>query len=294
MTGSRENPKGNRIAILAGNGVLPLEVARGLTAKGEDVYIVGILGEVDAEIGKFQHDFMEWGQIGLLFRLLQQNQVDRIVLAGGIVGRPEIKLSKMDLGAFRTVPGLISALMGGDNTILSGVINVFEKRGFKVCGLAEILPELLVRLGPNTSTKPGIRDLQRLQRGARLAQSLGRFDVGQACVMIGRRAVAVEGVEGTDGMLERIVHLRKIGRLPDKKGGVLVKCLKSGQDERADLPTMGPQTIEKVHAAQLNGIGLEAGKSIIVEREKTLSMARKLGIFVYGIDLNAEDMSFQS
>jgi len=189
----------------------------------------------------------------------------------------------MDLGAIRTLPRMLSVLFAGDNSVLSGVMSVFEKRGYRVCGVAELAPELLAKVGPNTTNKPNKKELDRLLTGVAVTHALGPYDVGQACVVNGKRAVAVEGIEGTDGMLKRIEELRSSGRLPDRKTGVLVKCTKPGQDFRADLPTIGPQTIENAHRAQLCGIGIEAHKSIIIDREETLSLAKQHGVFIYGL-----------
>lgn len=272
------------VAILAGNGQLPLEIGHSLRSRGVNVLMIGLDGEADGNIGDFDHEIIEWEKIGRLFKILEERRVKRITLAGGVVGRPELKLRKMDFGAIRTLPGLLSVLLAGDNSILSGVMGVFEKRGYQVCSIAELAPELLAAGGPNTSQKPNRRELDRLLEGVAVTHALGPYDVGQACVVIGKRAVAVEGVEGTDGMLRRIEQLRASGRLPNRKTGVLVKCTKPDQDERADLPTIGPQTVENAHRAMLCGIGIEANKSIIIEREKTFRLAKKLGIFIYGLD----------
>ncbi len=275
---------GDPIGIIAGNGELPVEVAENLSRKGRQVSIFGFGTSFSSGVEKFEHEFLEWGQMGHLFKRLKQNNIEEIVMAGGIVGRPEISLARMDWGTMRAAPGLLTAVMGGDDTILSGVINVFEKRGVRVSGVGELVPEMLVRPGPNTSTKANSKDISRIDQGFEVARALGRFDIGQACVVIGTRAVAVEGVEGTDGMLQRVGELRVQGRLPNKRGGVLVKCVKPGQDERVDLPAIGPQTVQRAHEAGLKGIGVQAGKTIIVEMERTLELARGLGLFIQGME----------
>ncbi len=271
------------VGIIAGSGVLPFEIIKGLKAQNRGAFIIGIAGEAEPGIKEHPHSIIEWGQIGKLFNVLKREGIRQIILAGG-VDRPAIQISKMDFGALLTVPSLLSALLGGDNTILSGVIGIFEKRGYHVCGVAELMPELLCRQGPNTSQKPGKAELASIAEGIAVTESLGTFDIGQACIVVGRRAVAVEGIEGTDSMLGRVQQLRAEGRMPANTGGVLVKRTKPGQDERVDLPTIGPKTIENAAAAGLKGIGVEAGKSIIVERDETLALARKHKIFIYGFD----------
>ncbi|MEE9314682.1 MAG: UDP-2,3-diacylglucosamine diphosphatase LpxI [Rhizobiaceae bacterium] len=272
------------IAVIAGNGILPVEIAYGLTAQGRKVFIFSIQGEADADFSQFDNESIEWGQIGRLFKLLKTRKVKQVILAGGIIGRPEFSIKKMDWGAMRTLPGLLATMLEGDNAILSGVISIFEKRGFEVCNIAELLPELVVESGAITTTKPKAAAQDRIKEGAGVTKALGEFDVGQGCVVVGRRAVALEGVEGTDAMLRRVTELRLIGRLPKKRGGVLIKSAKPNQDERADLPTIGPDTIESVHAASLLGIGVQAGKTLIVEREKTIKRANELKLFIFGYD----------
>ena len=271
------------VGIIAGNGSLPVEVAQALRNRGRDSFILGIAGECGEDILAYDHHIIEWGQLGLLRRLLEERDITQIVLAGGIVKRPEIGLRKMDWEAIRTFAGMLSSLLAGDNEILSGVIEVFENRGFDVCNLATLLPELFVKEGENGGPRPAKKNIERIRHGAEVTKALGTFDIGQAAVVVGRRVVAVEGVEGTDAMLRRVADLRDIGRLPRKMGGILYKSVKPGQDERADLPTIGPETVRQVFAAGLDGIGVDADKTIMIEREKTLELAQRHRIFIYGM-----------
>lgn len=273
------------IAIIAGNGVLPVEAATALVAQGLPVFVIAIEGEAGPQVEQFDHIYLKQEKVGQIFKVLRERAVKKVLFAGGILRRQGIDWRKLDWGAVRTLPDILGILYAGDNTILIGVIEVFRKRGFVVTGIGEMLPQLLVKPGLNVARKPTASDLKRLIQGAEVTKALGAYDIGQAAVVVGERAVAVEGVEGTDAMLERVVHLREIGRLPSKRGGVLVKCLKPGQDERADLPTIGPDTIENCYKAKLNGIGVEAGKSLIVERERTFALARKHNIFIFGLEL---------
>lgn len=278
----------NPLAIVAGNGNLPMQIADSLMARNEHVFLVGIRGEASREIEQYPHEWCEWERIGYLFKTLKQRGTTHLVMAGGVVGRPELRIHKMDWLAIRTLPGILAALLGGDNKILSNVISVIEKHGFTVCNVAELLPEMTVGEGAMTANKPSKADQNRIAEGFAVTNALGRFDIGQGCVVLGNRAVAVEGAEGTDGMLRRVAELRSVGRLPKKRGGVLVKSVKPGQDERADLPAIGPDTIMAVEKAGLMGIGVQASKTLVIDREATLQLARKHKIFVYGFEHKAE------
>ncbi len=272
------------VVIVAGNGDLPFEAAEALAVRGRAVHLVGIAGEVEERIAAFPHDIIDWTQIGRLFRILESLDARDLILLGGIARRPSVKLQRMDWGAARTMFDLLGVMLAGDNSILSGVIEVFGKRGFRIVSVPELLPELLVKSGANSRVSITKRDEQRIAHGHSVINALGPFDVGQGVVVVGKRVVAVEGLEGTDAMLRRVMTLRDEGRLPQKPGGVLVKCPKPGQDERADLPTIGPETIRNANAAGLLGVGVLAGKTIIVNRNKTLSMADDRGLFIAGIE----------
>ncbi|MEL7272440.1 MAG: UDP-2,3-diacylglucosamine diphosphatase LpxI [Pseudomonadota bacterium] len=271
------------VGIIAGNGTLPIELAERLTQAGTAVSIFGIQGEADPVLHRYDYADVEWEKVGRLFAMLEARGIKRLTMAGGVVGRPQLRLTRLDWGGIRTLPGVLSALLAGDNEILSTVMAVFEKRGFTVCGAAELVPELLVEEGVLTKVKPKANDRARLAEGVKVTTALGPFDVGQACVVLGKRAVAVEGVEGTDAMLERVAHMRSIGRLPTTPSGVLVKIAKPGQDLRADLPTIGQGTVKTAKAAGLVGIGIAAGCSIILRREETVEAANKAGLFIAGI-----------
>ena len=110
------------------------------------------------------------------------------------------------------------------------------------------------------------------------------MDIGQGAVSVGGRVVALESAEGTDQMLQRVAALRKSGRISARRRGVLVKVCKPQQDLRADLPSIGANTVRLAAAAGLSGIAVEAGRSLVLGREETLQAADAAGLFVYGLE----------
>lgn len=286
-TQSRGGDTGQRfdLAIICGYGSLALELTRGALANGRSPLLVGIEGEAEPDIQSFPHHILAWGQIGKLFQILDSEGIGEVVFAGGVRRRPELLKLKLDWGAIRSLPEAMIFMLGGDNTVLSGTIKLFERRGIKVVGAHEIAPQLLAPAGAIAGRKPGAGDMKSMKLAFAACKALGRFDIGQAVIAEAGRVVALEGVEGTDAMLARIIDMRNVGRMPENgKHGVLVKTMKPGQDMRADLPAIGPATVEGVKNAGLKGIALEAGHAIILERERTLSEARDAGIFIFGID----------
>ncbi len=118
-----------------------------------------------------------------------------------------------------------------------------------------------------------------ISRAAEVARALGGADVGQGCVVQQGIVLAVEAVEGTDAMLARCATLARSG-----PGGVLVKLVKPGQERRADLPTIGPDTVRAAHQAGLRGIAFEAGGTILADRAATIAAADAAGLFLLGLD----------
>lgn len=271
------------LAIICGYGSLPGEIARGAIAAGRRPFLIGIEGEAEDIVRAFPHEYLSWGQVGRMFRLLKGYRITEVVFAGGIKRRPDLFKLKLDLGAILALPQALVFMLGGDNTVLTGLIRLFEKKGIAVVGAHQIAPQLLAGQGRIAGPAPGPKDMACIRLAFAACKALGSFDIGQAAIAEAHRVVAVEGVEGTDAMLERIVQMRAIGRMPPQgKNGVLVKTMKPGQDMRADLPAIGPKTVESVVAAGLKGIALEADRSIILERERTLELAREKGIYIYG------------
>jgi UDP-2,3-diacylglucosamine hydrolase len=279
-----ENKEIFDLAIICGYGILPVEIAAEAIAVGRKPYLIGLEGEAEPAIEKFPGEYMSWGQVGKLFRLLDNYGIDEVVFAGGVRKRPELHRLKLDWGAVASLPRVLSLMLGGDNTLLSGAINLFETRGIAVVGAHQIAPRLLAERGRIGGPRPGARDIAAMQLAFSACKALGAFDIGQASVAEAGRVVALEGVEGTDAMLQRIAEMRINGRLPvNGHNGVLVKTMKPGQDMRADLPAIGPKTIESVVKAGLRGIGLEAGCTLILERDTTIAKAQRQGIFIYGL-----------
>ena len=273
------------LAIICGYGTQPMEIAQGAVEAGRHPYMIGIENEADRSIRALPGETLAWGQIGKLFKLLEELEIRQAVFAGGVKVRPDFTAMKLDWGAVKALPQILVFMLGGDNTVLTGTIKLFEKHGVEVVGVHDIAPQLLANTGAIVGRKPNAKDFKSIRSAFAACRTLGRLDIGQAAVAEAGRVVALEAAEGTDEMLARIVEMRKSGRMPEEgKNGVLVKTLKPGQDLRADLPTIGPATVKAVVRAGLRGIVVEAGLSLILEREKTLKTLHTAGLYLYGIE----------
>ncbi|MEJ8474285.1 LpxI family protein [Roseibium algae] len=277
------------VAVISGNGSIPLQVLEALEARGRSSLIVGIRGEITAGVAERADITLGWGEIGRLFRALSNTGCREVLLIGGVSKRPDFASIVGDLGTLKRLPRIIKALVGGDDSLLTKVIGLFELEGFSVVGIKDIAPEILAGSGQLGAVGPSAAGREDLALAIEATRRLGDLDIGQAAVALGGRVIAVEGAEGTDAMLERCSSLLQSGRVRAKgRCGVLVKAVKPGQDLRVDLPTIGPKTVELAIAAGLEGIAVEAGGALIAERVLTIAAADQGGLFLFGFEAGTE------
>lgn len=277
------------MGVIAGSGSLPVEVVSRLVADGRKPFLVLVAGEAEPHPAFADCESVVLGveQSGSLVSHLRRAGVTHAVLAGGVARRPALlALLRNAAGLVRLLPRLIAGLVKGDDGLLRALVGHIEAGGIKVVGAHEIVPDLLAPAGTLTRAKPHASDCRDIDAALAAARAIGALDIGQAAIAVGGRVIALEGIEGTDGLLERARALRGHGRIAGKTRGVLVKCAKPGQELRADLPAIGPRTVEDAHAAGLAGVAVEAGRSFILSSHDTIARADALGLFVVGLDLS--------
>ncbi len=284
-TPGQTHPTG--LSIIAGGGDIPIAVARAAQAAGRPLHIFGITGAADRSIESFPHDWINFGHIGKILSVSRAKNCREMVIVGA-VRRPRFRDLRIDFGALMNLPSLFGWTVGGDNSVLTGIIRFFESKGFTVVGAHEIAPELLA--GPNvfTKRKPGKTDKTDISVGLKVIKALGALDVGQAAVVANKYVLAVEAAEGTDRMLERCKDLNRWWKR-GRRSGVLIKCAKPGQERRIDLPTVGPDTILRAAEAGLAGIAIAANDVLIVNRDEFVAAADEAGLFVIGIDTDTTE-----
>jgi UDP-2,3-diacylglucosamine hydrolase len=269
------------LAIIAGGGTLPSALADAAVAQGRAVHVIGIRGEADAKISRFPHTWLKWGEVGKLFATLDDQGCRDLVIIGS-VSRPDLANVRFDFGAIKNLPFLLGLGVGGDDQVLSSVVRFLEGKGYRVYGAGEVAPELLAAEGTLGAKAPSPEDRADIEAGFRVVSALGRLDVGQAAVVVKGRVLAVEAAEGTNAMLARCDEMRKGAGRRRGLAGVLVKAPKPGQEERVDLPTIGPETVEMAAQAGLAGIAVAAGRVLIADRDATIAAAGQHGLFLIG------------
>lgn len=273
------------IGLIAGGGALPFAVADSLSARGIAPVIFALKGFCDpVQVARFRHRWIALGRFGSLTKAIRSEGCRDILFIGALV-RPALSDIRLDWGSLRLIPAFVAGLRGGDDHLLSTTAGFFEKSGFRLLGIKDVAPDLLMPQGTLTRAAPDAAALADIARGQDFLRAISSFDVGQAAVVIDNHVVATEDIGGTDSLLARVAQLRDEGRLRAKHGrGVLVKGPKAGQDLRFDLPALGPLTVAGVAGAGLAGIAIAAGYSVVAEPQAMIEAADKAGVFVTGVD----------
>jgi UDP-2,3-diacylglucosamine hydrolase len=272
------------IGLIAAGGVMPFAVADSLTARGINPVLFALRGVCDpVRVERFRHHWISIGQLGKATKLFRAENCRDLVFIGTLV-RPAVTEIRLDWGTLRVLGRVWAAFGGGDDHLLSGIGKILESDGFRMVGIKDVAPDLLMPEGCLTLKAPDENAAADIARGRGVLRALSPFDIGQATVVIDGHVVGVEDIEGTDGLLARIARLRAEGRIRARTTrGVLVKAPKSGQDLRFDLPTIGPRTIEGAAAAKLAGIAIVAGNTMVVEPQAVIEAADAAGLFVTGL-----------
>jgi DUF1009 family protein len=272
------------VGLIAGGGVMPFAVADSLAARGILPVLFALRGACDpVRVERFRHHWISVGQMGRAVKLFRAENCRDLVFIGTLV-RPALSEIRLDWATLRVIGRIWASFRGGDDHLLSGIGDILERDGFRMVGIRDVAPDLLMPEGCLTRAVPDVHALADIARGRDVLLALGRFDIGQAAVVVDGHVVGVEDIEGTDGLLARVARLRAEGRIRAATArGVLVKAPKSGQDLRFDLPTVGPRTVEGAAAAQLAGIAIVAGHTMIADPEAVIEAADTRGLFVTGV-----------
>ncbi|MBI3834761.1 MAG: UDP-2,3-diacylglucosamine diphosphatase LpxI [Planctomycetes bacterium] len=267
------------IGVIAGMGRFPFLVVDGAKRAGCRVTVVGLRGFADPGLAEIADEFRWAGlaNLGRWIRVLKKSGAGSVILAGGV------RKSQM-YGRFRllkTLPDWTSLRLWffklrdkRNDAVLAAVADEFAAHGIIMRDCVEFTKEHLAAEGVLTRTQPSASQLRDAEFGWKIAKELGRLDIGQSVAVKETEVIAVEAIEGTDGMIERA------GQLCPRGGWTLVKTAKPNQDMRFDVPTIGPETIAKLSKHGARMLVIEAGKTVIVDREATLKAADDAGIVI--------------
>lgn len=271
------------VGLIAGSGELPMLVARGARAAGRPVVCVALRDAFDPRLPALCDQFHEVGmvQIGRWIRLLRRGGVQQAVMVGGV------RKTRMHdpLRLFRQIPDLRAAWLWyrrlrhdrRNHAVLAALADELASCGVPLMDSTTFIQDHLASDGVMGAVQPGPDARGDVAFGWPLLRQLVELDVGQSMAVRDRDVIAVEAIEGTDAMIERA------GSLCRAKGWTLLKTAKTAHDRRADVPTIGVATIERVAAAGCRCIALGTGQVILVDRPAVIAAADRLGVAIWGL-----------
>ncbi len=263
----------DRLAIIAGRGLVPGEVAR--ARPGALFVTLANVGGVTVPEGMRHHE-TRFEQLGSLFGVLRDAGVEEVVIVGAME-RPVLQAGLIDAPTRVLLPRFQAALAARDDGLMRIIIEIFEEQGFAVRGAHEVVPGLVAAPGLALGAQMDAQAGKDADEGARLLDALAPLDLGQSVVVELGQCLGIETLQGTDALLDFVAGTRAELR---RGRGVLVKMPKQGQELRLDMPVIGPATIEGAARAGLAGVVIAGGRVLLLERARVAELAARHGLFV--------------
>jgi DUF1009 family protein len=268
---------GQVLGLIAGRGGLPLAIARSARARGRPVAVVAYRNETDPRI-EGEAAAVTWllpGQIGAALASLRSAGVREAVLAGGVAKGSLVRGAEA-LRLDGDARALLARLADRrDGSILGAIADYLADGGIRLLPQAELVPELIAAPGPLCGKPLEGAQLRDIAFAWPIARAVADLDVGQTVIVKDGAVLAVEAIEGTDAAIRRAAGFGP--------GATVVKVARPQQDPRFDLPTVGPETIAVLAEARAAALAVEAGATLVLEREATVAAAVAAGIAVLGV-----------
>lgn len=267
-----------KLGIIAGNGRFPFLVLDAARSLGREVVVIGIKEEADTDIeaaAAKANASVHWvsiGQLGTFLKILEDNQIRQAVMAG------QVKHIKI-FGGFvpdMTAMSLLGRLKGMNTDALIGAVaDLMRERGVELINSAALLEPLLAGEGQLSARPVTESERKDLAFGYRMADTIAGLDIGQTIAVKHQAVVAVEAMEGTDETIARAGHLAG-------DGVTIIKVAKPKQDMRFDVPIVGLATIQAMRLAGAKALSIDAGKTLIFDRDAFFASANEAGIAIVG------------
>lgn len=267
----------DNIGVIAGGGQFPMIVADAARKQGIRVTAVAFEGEADQELSD-KVDEIEWikiGQLGKLIKSLKKRNITKALMAGTINKSRMFGDINPDL---KGLAFLSKFAIFHDDNILRALADELYKEGIEIISSTIYLPELLAREGCLTKRKPGKDEKKDVEIGWKVAKELGRLDIGQCAVIRDKTILALEAIDGTNATILRG------GKIAGEKS-VVVKVSKPDQDLRFDVPSVGLETIKSMIEVKAGLLAVEAGRTLMFDRDKMIALADKNKISIISCNL---------
>ena len=263
--------------MIAGNGRFPLLALETARRLGDEVVVIGIKEEASPEIEKLaaRCHWISLGQLSRLIEILKEENLSDVMMAGQVKHVSIFSAIQPDLRLFK----LLAALKGKNTDALIGAVaKVLSDEGIRLTDSTLLLKPLLADAGVLTRRKPSDDEEKDIAYGRRIANALAGHDVGQSVAICDRACVAVEAMEGTDAML------RRAASLVNGKPLRLVKVSRRRGHLLFDVPVAGSATIEVMKETGTTALAVDAGRTLLLDRDEMLEAANASGITICGAD----------
>ena len=210
------------------------------------------------------------GKFGKIINLIKEKNSKKVLFAGKII-KPNFSSLRLDLKGIYYMPRVIRAAKIGDAAIIKSIITILENEGIKVISSVYFNPELSLKKGNYTKTKPSKIDNNSIKKAKNYFNKINNLDHIQALIIKDEKIIAREGRQGTKKMLSKLKKNSK---------GILLKLPKNKQDLRMDLPTVGMQTLKDIKKYGLKGLVLKSKRNIFLDKEEVINFANKNKIFI--------------
>jgi DUF1009 family protein len=267
--------KKKSLGLIAGNGKFPILFAQKARDQNYQVIAAGIRGDT-SRLLQFFVDKCSWfkaGELKKLFSFFHESGVAQVMMAGQVSPNnlfdPSVALDEEFRGLFQALKDRKA------DTIFRAVADRLADQGLELVDSTFLLKEYLAPKGTLTSRGPSLKELEDIAFGTKIAKEMGGIDVGQTVVVKDKAIVAIEALEGTDRAISR-------GGQIAQDGAVVVKMSKPDQDLRFDVPVIGPRTIKTMIKSRAKCLGIEAGKTLILDYDPCIKLANKAGICIVG------------
>jgi DUF1009 family protein len=266
-----------RYGIIAGNGRFPLLALESARRMGLDVTVVAIQEEASREVEAMAPRcyWISLGQLGKLIDILKREGITEVAMCGQV---KHAKIFSSIAPDWRLVKLLASLPSKNTDGLIGGVIRILEAEGIHLRDSTELLKPLLAAAGAMTRRKPSKEEMTDVEYGRRVANALAGFDVGQSVAICERACVALEAMEGTDAMLRRAAGLVNGRRL------ALVKVARRREHLLFDVPVIGYDTIPVMREVGATVVAVEAGRTLMLDKERLIEAADEAGIAVWGME----------
>jgi len=266
-----------RYGLIAGNGRFPLLALESARRLGHEVTVVAIQEEAspDLEAAAPGCHWISLGQLGRLIEILKRDGITEVVMAGQVKHAKIFSSIRPD---WRLVKLLATLPAKNTDGLIGGVVRILEDEGIHLRDSTALLQPMLAGAGVMTRRKPSHEESSNIRYGRRVANALAGFDVGQSVAICERSCVALEAMEGTDAMLRRAASLANGRPL------TLVKVARRREHLLFDVPVVGLATIPVMRETGATAMAIEAGRTLMLDKEQTIAAANEAGIAIVGLD----------